>query len=107
MGDIPDSNQIPTRISIEEMQRKKQNDRFCIEKRRRIAVRACFILLEDPEIGILIHKAKGMRQVVVAKSTQQKLLMMTHYSELTRHPSGCRVYQELRRKFFWPAMEIE
>lgn len=102
-----ESEQVPTRILVEELLREKQKDEFCIQTLNRIEEGRCHIFGEDPKTGLLMRQHGEMKQVVVPKTLRPKVLVIAHHSKVAAHPGGRNMYQALRRDFYWTAMAIE
>ena len=46
-------------------------------------------------------------QIILPKPLRQRALLLAHYPVLAGHPGGSRMYQTLRRTFYWPSMAMD
>ena len=45
-------------------------------------------------------------QIILPKTLRMQVLLLAHYPRLAGHPGGSRMYQTLRRTFYWPSMAL-
>lgn len=59
--------------------------------------------------GLLVRVAPLdlAHQVLVPKDLRPRVLHLSHYPRLVGHPGTTRMYQTLRRAFYWPAMALD
>ena len=60
--------------------------------------------------GWTVHADGSLRyrgQVVVPQSTdlREEILKEFHYSQFVMHPGGTKMYQDLRRQYYWSGMK--
>lgn len=98
----------PRPLTIEEILREQQNDSFCIATRARMEKETDIPFIELQN-GLLARRAKldNAEQIVLPKSLQERALYFAHYPVLAGHPGGTRMYHNLRRQVFWPAMALD
>ena len=97
-------------IPLEEWISEQSSDGFCKQVRTRMD--------EDPmssntfqvdHQGILVRKAglDASQQVVVPETLRPRLLTNCHYSATAGHPGGRRMYDTMRRRYYWPTMPVD
>jgi Integrase zinc binding domain len=101
-------DRIPTRaegdvatVSIEEL-RKEQAVDPVYKKLLLSADKSLFYDLN--EVGILERKSPfdGSQQIVVPQSLVSRILYLEHYPPAAGHPGAHRMFQTIRKTFFWP-----
>ena len=50
---------------------------------------------------------ENAEQLISPKTLRRQALLLSHYPRLAGHPGGSRIYQTLRRKFYWPLMALD
>jgi Integrase zinc binding domain len=62
------------------------------------------LLYDLNELGILEHKSPfdGSQQIVVPQSLVSRILYLEHYPTAAGHPGSHRMFQTIRKTFFWP-----
>ena len=93
-------------ISQDELVVSQLNDQFCSEIRRRLN-EGEGIAFEIDENGLLIRVGEHGPQIVVPHSLKQKILHVNHYAKTAGHPGGRKLYQRIRRHFYWPALAVD
>ena len=89
-------------IEKDEMRTEKKEDSLC---RRHAALakgdKTRFHLQPN---GLLVRKfpRDGATQVFVPESVQPRILYLVHYPLLAGNPQGSKMYDNLRRKNYWP-----
>ena len=97
-------------ISIDEMLSEQAADEYCQWARREMdrdtQGRTPFAINQH---GILIRRSTldGSLQVVVPSSLRKRLLEIAHYAPTSGHPGRAKLYQTMRRSFYWPLMTID
>ena len=97
-----------TPITHSEILLEQQRDALCTEIRSKMEqgdVNQRSFMVDDE--GILLRTASGGHQIVVPTSLQPRVLRIAHYSKISGHPGGRRLYQYLRRNFYWPSMAVD
>jgi hypothetical protein len=61
------------------------------------------------EVGVLVRKSHydSTVQVVVPQSLVSRILYPEHYPPAAGHPGGHRMFQTIRKSFFWPRIAEE
>ena len=61
---------------------------------------------EVNRVGLLCRKAPvdGSLQVVIPQSLRARVLYLSHYPRLQGHPGSTRMYETMRRDYYWPHM---
>jgi hypothetical protein len=56
------------------------------------------------EVGVLVRKSPydSTGQFVVPQSLVSRILYLEHYPPAAGHPRGHRMFQTIRKSFFWP-----
>jgi RNase H-like domain found in reverse transcriptase/Reverse transcriptase (RNA-dependent DNA polymerase)/Integrase zinc binding domain/Chromo (CHRromatin Organisation MOdifier) domain/Integrase core domain len=90
-------------ISLDELRREQTMDEDC---KRLLATAPRTGLYDLDKDGLLIRIAPsdGSRQTVVPSSLVPRLLYLEHYPAASGHPGAHRMFQTIRRTFFWPKM---
>jgi hypothetical protein len=67
------------------------------------------LLYELNEVGILVQKSSfdGSQQIVVPQSLFSRILYLEHYPPSSGHPGAHRMFQKIRKTFFWPRIAEE
>jgi transposase InsO family protein len=60
--------------------------------------------LDDRGVLIRIAPSDGSRQIVVPLALRSKVLYLEHYPKTVAHPGAHRMFQTMRRSFYWPHM---
>jgi hypothetical protein len=105
--EVLEDNDVPERISIEEIVREQLSDEFCQWARSSMEQDENSLIKEDPDTGVLVRKDNETTRVIVPASLRQRLLRMAHYSPIAGHPGGRKIYATLRRDYYWPSMATD
>ncbi len=62
---------------------------------------------DDRRLLVRIALIDLSHQVVVPPVRRPRVLHLAHYPRLSGHPGTMRMYQTLRREFYWPSMALE
>ena len=94
-----------TPLTIEELLEEQKEDEFCQEARACLANNPESQYFEDPH-GLICRRAKrdNAGQNILPKTLRRQALLLAHYPRLAGQPGGSRMYQTLRRTFYWPSM---
>lgn len=65
------------------------------------------IIFSEGDLRTFFRTQTSDEQLVVPSSLQDRLLCISHYSMLSGHPGGRRLYLSLCRSFYWPSMAPE
>ena len=92
-------------ITIEELILAQAEDDLCKRLRRKLERDSTKRYFED-ERGLVVRVSPldGAKQIVAPESLRQKILYMSHFPRLAGHPGGTRMFNTIRRTFYWPAM---
>ena len=104
--DIQPSNLEP--LTVEELVNAQANDDECTQIKKKLSSRKKTIYTKD-ERGLIVRVApldKSM-QIYLPSPLRPRLLLLAHYPRLAGHPGGTRMFQTLRRTFYWPSMAMD
>ena len=95
-------------ISVDEMLVEQSRDEYCQWARRQMDLSTSSPFAIDQH-GVLIRRSPldGTLQVVVPESLRRRLLDIAHNPPISAHPGRSRMYQTLRRDFYWPSMTVD
>ena len=104
--DVEHSNLEP--LTVEELVNNQANDKECEQIKKKICSKKKTIYTED-ERGLIVRVAPidNAVQIYVPKTLRPRLLLLAHYPRLAGHPGGTRMFQTLRRTFYWPSMAMD
>ena len=93
-------------VTLEEMVLHQRSDPFCVRMNARLeeGERVPFIVNAD---GILVRTASEYSQMVLPESLKDRVLHLSHHVKASAHPGGRRLYQTLRRLYYWPSMALD
>ena len=96
-------------ISIDEMISEQSADDYCQWARRVMDQAQGESPFAINQHGVLVRRAKldGALQVVVPSTLRQRLLDIAHSAPTSGHPGRAKMYQTLRRAFYWPSMTVD
>ena len=95
-------------ISVDEMLSEQSCDEYCQWARRQMDLSTESPFAIDQH-GVLIRRSPldGTLQVVVPESLRRRVLDIAHHPPISAHPGRSRMYQTLRRDFYWPSMTVD
>ena len=95
-------------ISVEEMLTEQAVDRYCQHMFRKVTDQPGSQFAYDQH-GVLMRRAAldGSLQIVVPRTLRRRLLELAHHAPITAHPGRSKMYQTLRRDFYWPSMSVD
>ena len=91
-------------VTADELLTAQAEDPFCQEKSNSVGdPKSQF---EFDRYGFLVRRSRldGTWAKVVPASLRDRILYLAHYTRLSGHPGGIRMYYTLRREFYWPQM---
>ena len=95
-------------IGVEETLAEQAKDEYCIWARSQIAhgTQTQFVLDQH---GVLTRRSAldGSLQMVVPESLRKRLMDVAHSAPTSAHPGRSKMYQTLRRHFYWPSMTVD
>ena len=94
-------------ITIEEWVREQATDDYCQTVRSRLdrgELSSTLFLLDHQGILVRVSPLDSSHQVIVPESLRPRLLSSSHYVAVAGHPGGRRMYETMRKKFYWPSM---
>lgn len=98
-------------VSVDKILQEQAADPFCrgIKKRLLDPEAEAGRLYDEDERGLLVRIATIDRsiQIVLPNTLRQRVLLLSHYPRMAGHPGGSRMYQTLRRTFYWPSMGLD
>ena len=91
-------------ITLQEMVAEQASDAFCQAKAATVGHSASDFFYDRH--GVLVRRSTldGALQAVVPSSLRPRVLNMAHYPKLAGHPGTRRMYDTMRRSFYWPLM---
>jgi RNase H-like domain found in reverse transcriptase/Reverse transcriptase (RNA-dependent DNA polymerase)/Integrase zinc binding domain/Integrase core domain/Chromo (CHRromatin Organisation MOdifier) domain len=94
-------------ISVEEFAAAQREDEFCravLDTETGSLSAACF-----NDSGLISRRdpRTDRSQICVPESLRGRVMSLTHHPKIASHPGGTRMYQNLRRDFFWPRMAVD
>ena len=97
-----------TPLTIEERLEEQKEDEFCQEARARLANNPKCQYFGDHH-GLICRRAQkdNAEQIIFPKTLRLQALLLAHYPRLAGHAGGSRMYQTLRRTFYWPSMALD
>jgi hypothetical protein len=90
-------------VSLEELRREHTKDEEC-KRLLATAPRTGLYDLNQERILIRIAPSDGTHQSVVPSSLVARIRYLEHYPPASGHPGAHRMFQTIRRSFFWPKM---
>ena len=101
-------DELRTPVSVEEMVAEQAADKYCQHAFREVADRPDTQFAFDQH-GVLVRRAAldGSLQIVVPRTLRRRLLELAHHAPITAHPGRSKMYQTLRRDFYWPSMSVD
>lgn len=93
-------------ITHEDMIREQQSGSFCTQIRSQLkGGHQTPFLVYDQEY--LVRLIECQTQIVVPHALQQRILHLSHFSEVGAHPGERKLYLTLRRDFYWPTTAFD
>ena len=94
-------------ITIEELLRAQLVDPTCINIRSQLEEGVSLPYRTNSK-GLLTRLSPwdDREQIFVPPSLRAKALALAHYPAVAGHPGSTRMYQTLRREFYWPNMAL-
>jgi hypothetical protein len=88
-------------VSSDELQTAQAADETCQRLLLQTSKTPMYELNKD---GLLVRVSPvdGSQQVVVPQNLVSRILYMEHYLQSAGHPGAHRMFQTIRRTFFWP-----
>ena len=104
-----DSAGIPDQISVTEILREQSRDDFCN------AIRSRLERGEGSVSNFKLNSANGVLErilpthtvTVIPKNLQARLLKLEHEPVIGSHCGGKRMYESMRRYYYWPRMALD
>ena len=95
-------------ITHEDLVREQATDPLCISLRARAAETNSTPYYESAS-GLLVRISPRDKreQVVVPETLRSRILQISHHSKLAGHPGAIRMYNTLRRSYYWPSMSLD
>lgn len=92
-------------LALEVLLKEQDQDPYCKRSRELINQGHPTVLFDD-EHGVLCRRAPldGSVQRVIPEKLHEELLRREHESPLAGHPGASRMYQTMRRRYYWPSM---
>ena len=64
-------------------------------------------MLDHQGILVRVSPLDDSNQVIVPESLRPRLLANGYYAAVSGHPGGRRMYETMRKKFYWPSMSMD
>ena len=95
-------------LTVEELIRAQAEDSDCMDIKKKMSSGETLPFTEDKR-GLIVRTAPidGVEQIYAPKVLRSRILLLAHYPRLVGHPGGTRMYQTLRRTFYWPSMALD
>ena len=95
-------------LTVEELIKVQAEDDECLKLKQKILSGDSTPFHED-ERGLIVRVATidQAHQIYAPKILRPRILLLAHYPRLAGHPGGTRMYQTLRRTFYWPSMALD
>ncbi len=97
--------EIPALISLPEFITEQAKDRKCQEMFLRMEWDEGFPFGHD-DYGILRRKTKIDSRIVISRCLRQRILFLAHHTPIGGHPEGRKLYNTLRKYYYWPYLAI-
>jgi len=92
-------------IPLAELATAQQADNFCQKVQKDLnTTEATRFYVNGDDILCRQGHQQGVQQVVVPQSLKKDILQREHSSPLGAHPGATRMYQTLRRRYYWPSL---
>ena len=93
-------------LSLEEICGEQMKDDLCKKLRRRGGNDPRYV---ENRHGILCRRSPldNLEQIVLPEALRRPALLLAHYPRIAGHPGGSRMFQILRRTFYWPSMALD
>ena len=97
-----------TPITYDDLVQAQASDPDCLEFKRRLETDSSLLFAENDK-GVFCGLAPKdhSEQIVLPKSLRERALLLGHYPRMSGHPGGSRMYQTMRRTFYWPSMAMD
>eukprot|EP00171_Calliarthron_tuberculosum_P022587 IDg22587t1 len=97
---------VPPQITIEELVEAQTYDNFSNEIRSALNRGDTVRFRDNPDTGILERISPEGHKAVIPEVLQLRLLHLAHYPQVSGHPGGRKMYQTMRKQFYWPGMAL-
>ena len=100
---------VPTKLTIPEILESQRTDAFCLTVLSRQALKLDTLFYEDDDGSLRRQhpRQSDIKQIDMPESLRPRILKLAHYSRLTGHPDQTRMYQHVRRTYYWPHMAAD
>ena len=96
----------PVAITTEELIREQARDTFCQALRARLD-KGDLIPFEEDGGGVLVRTVESSPQIVVPRTLVPRVLALAHRPPNAAHPGEVKLYQTLRRHFYWTTLSVD
>ena len=93
-------------ITLEELVRSQASDTFCQSIRSRLNGGE-EVPFADDDRGFLIRRVEANEQIIIPQELRTRVLHISHFAKVSGHPGGRKLYNGLRRFFYWPSMSFD
>ena len=102
-------DELQSPISIDEMLSEQAADEYCQWARRCMDQSQGTSPFFIDQHGLVVRRAQldGSLQLVVPLTLRKRLLTIAHNAPSSGHPGRSKMYQTLRRAFYWPSMTVD
>ena len=99
---------LPSPLTFEEILQEQKNDSYCQTILARVSTKKKNPFFEGDD-GLLRRKCPydGQVQIVLPESLRPRVLNLSHHALLAGHPGQTRLYNTVRRTYYWPHMAAD
>ena len=100
---------LPSPLTVDEILEEQKSDTFCQNVISKSSSKRRSSFFEDPDDGLLKRRCPydGQVQIVLPETLRPRVLSLSHHSLLAGHPGQTRLYNTLRRTYYWPHMAAD
>ena len=90
-------------VEYDDIMEAHQTDAFCVEFAKRVAHKTEKAFFQNESHG-LYRRAPYGDQSVIPESLRERILTLEHHATVSAHPDMNRMYDAMRRRYYWPSM---
>ncbi len=84
--------------------REQATDPFCRAEKGETGTRTARFTVREDGVLVRIAPLHGSSQIVVPEALRRRVLQLNNEPAASGHAGGQRMYETLRRGFYWPSM---